>query len=196
MKFQAILSSLVLVPAATSKIVNDFKAFKNLLNERTSAPVKSTELTVHNLKVWAPYFEELSTGSKTFEARKNDRNFKVGDTLRLLEFNPKTQLHTGRALFATVSYMLEGGQFGIMKGFVVMGLTMLQNKLKSEENDLYNEMYEAERKQRVTLVELNKILINQVTSLKAESLGLQAIDLMHVNNTLGTDLPVNINKLN
>lgn len=191
MKLQAILSSLVLAPAATSKIVNDFQAFKNRITERTSAPVKSTGTTVHNLKVWSPFFEELSTGSKPFEARKNDRNFKVGDTLRLLEFNPKTQLHTGRALFATVSYILEGGQFGLKKGFVVMGLKFLKNEFISEDAEYFKERYEEKRDQTERLIKINRVLMQQLTVNTAESLGVGMISIMEINKTLGTDLPIN-----
>jgi len=41
---------------------------------------------IHELKTWPEYFEEILTGKKTFEVRKNDRDYKVGDTLILKEF--------------------------------------------------------------------------------------------------------------
>lgn len=39
----------------------------------------------HYLKTVQPYFDAIDQGLKTFEIRKNDRDFKVGDILVLLE---------------------------------------------------------------------------------------------------------------
>ena len=36
-------------------------------------------MKVHNLKIKPQYFKDVVSGIKTFEVRKNDRNFKVGD---------------------------------------------------------------------------------------------------------------------
>lgn len=82
---------------------------------------KITEM-IHELKTWNEYFEEVFMGHKTFEVRKNDRNFKNGDTLILKEWNPKTKQYTGRKMARNVTYILEGGAFGLEKGFVVMAI--------------------------------------------------------------------------
>ena len=44
----------------------------------------------HTLKTWPVFFADVETGAKNFEIRKNDRNFQVGDFLRLEEFEPLT----------------------------------------------------------------------------------------------------------
>lgn len=77
---------------------------------------------IHELKILNEYFEEVFMGRKTFEIRKNDRNFKKGDKLILQEWNPKTGKYTGREMARNVTYALEGGQFGLEKGFVVMSI--------------------------------------------------------------------------
>ena len=77
---------------------------------------------IHELKTWNEYFEEVFMGHKTFEVRKADRPFKKGDILILREWNLKTKQYTGRELARNVSYVLEGGQFGIEKGFMVMAI--------------------------------------------------------------------------
>ena len=38
-------------------------------------------MTTHRLKVLIKYADAIMDGTKTFEVRKNDRNFKVGDKI-------------------------------------------------------------------------------------------------------------------
>ncbi len=77
---------------------------------------------LHNLKTWPPFWEAVSRGIKNFEVRKGDRDFQVGDTLSLQEWDPATKTYTGREIFRTITYILGGGEFGIEKDYVVMGL--------------------------------------------------------------------------
>ena len=83
---------------------------------------------VHDLKLWSEYFKDVANGNKTFEVRKNDRGYKVGDSLKLAEYCPTKKAYTGRTITKKVSYILEGGSFGVEKGFVIMGLKKEINK--------------------------------------------------------------------
>lgn len=83
---------------------------------------KNNKTMTHELKTWIEYFEEVFMGHKAFEVRKNDRNFQVGDTLILKEWNSETEKYTGRQLARNVTYILEGGQFGVEEGYVVMSI--------------------------------------------------------------------------
>lgn len=83
---------------------------------------------VHELKVWPPYFQSIWDGIKTFEVRKDDRGFKAGDILHLLEWKAaEGDGYTGREITALVTYLLPGGRFGIQDGYVVMGLRKIQS---------------------------------------------------------------------
>lgn len=75
---------------------------------------------VEELKVLPIYFKELITGNKTFEIRKNDRDYKVGLKLILFEFENNT--FTGRSIEKTVTYVLKGGEYGLHKDYVVLGI--------------------------------------------------------------------------
>lgn len=44
----------------------------------------------HELKIWPEYFKAVREGRKTFEVRVNDRDFKEGDTVELMEWVPDT----------------------------------------------------------------------------------------------------------
>lgn len=62
--------------------------------------------TVHELKCWPPYFELLLSGDKPFELRRADRDFHVGDTLFLREWNPQTKEYTGRECHRVITCAL------------------------------------------------------------------------------------------
>lgn len=76
----------------------------------------------HQLKTWPQYFAALCDGSKTFEARLNDRDFAVGDELVLREWDPVTEKFSGAFLEMRVTYILRGPAFGVADGFCVMAV--------------------------------------------------------------------------
>jgi len=86
---------------------------------------------VHKLKTWPEYFVGLLHGVKTFEVRKDDRHFAVGDELVLCEWIPETESFTGRQLRKRITYMMHGmGNVGVIGpargvslGYVVLALT-------------------------------------------------------------------------
>lgn len=77
---------------------------------------------IHELKTWTKYFQEVKSGLKNFEIRRNDRNYNIGDELLLREFNNETGYHTGEICHRKVTYILVGGQFGIHPDYCVLGL--------------------------------------------------------------------------
>ena len=78
---------------------------------------------IHELKLQQPFFDDVFYNKKEFEVRKNDRNFKVGDRLKLVEFPSDKP----RFVLKDVKYILEGGQYGIENGYVVLGLKEIPN---------------------------------------------------------------------
>jgi hypothetical protein len=115
-------------------------------NPKTILLEKEIIMTVHSLKTWTEYYNFVVSGEKTFEVRRNDRNFQKGDILRLEEYIVAENKYTGRHVDAEVTYILNGGQFGIEAGNVIMGLKILHiyeviseitksvDKSKDEEN--------------------------------------------------------------
>lgn len=77
---------------------------------------------IHMLKTWPAPFQALVDGTKTFEVRLNDRDYKVGDWLHLVAWDPDAGKGLGVSAHAPVRYVLHGGRFGIEKDHVVMGL--------------------------------------------------------------------------
>jgi hypothetical protein len=94
------------------------------------SPPSSPELIAreHELKTWPEFYRHLVSGEKTFELRKDDRGFRVGDVLWLREWqrlsvNPTTGEYTGRESRYRVTYVLSG--IGIEPGYVVLGIAAL-----------------------------------------------------------------------
>lgn len=79
-------------------------------------------MNLHELKTWPEYFKAVERGDKTFEVRKADRDFNVGDFLKLREWNPKKEAYTGKSVIRCITYILPGGQFGIEEGYCVLGM--------------------------------------------------------------------------
>lgn len=74
----------------------------------------------HQLKCWPEYFQAAWVGDKTFEIRKNDRNFKERDEVSLLEYDPKEEDYTGRTIHGMIRYITDYEQ---KEGYVVFALT-------------------------------------------------------------------------
>lgn len=73
---------------------------------------------IHEIKIAAMYYEDVVSGKKSFELRKND-GYKQGDKLIMLEF--KDGKHTGRIINADVTYMLED-YTGLAEGYCILGI--------------------------------------------------------------------------
>lgn len=112
-----------------------------------SDPAKSTggkPMKKHDLKCWPDMFAAIRASTKTFELRKNDRDYQVGDVLNLQEFEPcqscegegvtgipcgydpcpacegKKGRYTGQSEERIVTFVLSG--WGLKDGYVALGL--------------------------------------------------------------------------
>lgn len=84
----------------------------------------------HDLKTDPAAYRAVAEGRKNFEIRKNDRNFQIGDTLRLNE-TTRTGAeiaagapleYTGRTRTVRVTYILQGPAYGLAEGWCVMSI--------------------------------------------------------------------------
>ena len=89
-------------------------------------------MTTHELKCWPLYFEKILDGSKRFEIRVADRDYKVGDQLHLKEYNVSTESYTGRNCTVEVLYLvnsdeMRGMGIEVIQGIVVMSIQLAHN---------------------------------------------------------------------
>ena len=78
----------------------------------------------HELKILPEYFEPIVDGKKTFEVRKDDRQYQVGDILILRETNGHS--YTGREVRVVVTYILRDHNYN-KDGYCTMSIKPLDN---------------------------------------------------------------------
>jgi hypothetical protein len=60
----------------------------------------------HVLKCWPEFFEAIAAGLKRHDLRRaDDREFQVGETVLLQEFDPHSAKHTGREQIVEITYV-------------------------------------------------------------------------------------------
>lgn len=88
-----------------------------------SENVIETEAKVtHQIKLKAEFFDDAVAGRKSFELRKNDRNYKEGDVLEMEEV--KDGKKTGRKCSKRIVYMMENFE-GLEDGYCILGCELL-----------------------------------------------------------------------
>lgn len=80
----------------------------------------SSLLRVHELKIDQATYEVKLKGSKQFELRPADRDFRIDDSLLLRVVTSDGQ-HTGDWLLDRVVYILSGEGQGLQPGYTAMG---------------------------------------------------------------------------
>lgn len=96
------------------------------------ADARGIERKRHVLKCWPEFYDAIAGGRKTFELRRDDRGFEVGDVLELRWWNPETESYYDgdssdtNTLFARVSYVLrDAPNFGLAPGFAIMSFELV-----------------------------------------------------------------------
>lgn len=92
---------------------------KQPVNVKVGAVISKT----HELKLLAEFFLEVMVGVKSFELRKDDREYAVGDTLIMREYIAEDEHFTGRVVKKRIVYILRNcEEYGLMPGYCILGL--------------------------------------------------------------------------
>lgn len=74
---------------------------------------------IHDLKIAPEYFGAVIRNEKTFEIRKDDRDYCVGDWVKLKEYQDGE--FTGASTCFQISYILRDcPQYGLMEGYCIL----------------------------------------------------------------------------
>lgn len=84
----------------------------------------------HKIKISPEFFWQVFKGEKTFQIRKNDRDYRTGDKISFYEFNGHS--YTGYALSADIGFMTN---FKQQPGYVVFSLHNVRWFRRREANE-------------------------------------------------------------
>ena len=85
---------------------------------------------IHELKILPKYFQDVIEGIKTFEIRKDDRDFKIGDILLLEEYDSNKEYvdindnltnYSGRKIVKEITYILKDVD-GLDSNYAILGI--------------------------------------------------------------------------
>ena len=77
----------------------------------------------HALKCWTEYFKAIESGEKTFDLRKDDRPYKVGDAVLMQEWDNEQGVYTGKKGSYVITYILRDvPKFGLKSGYAILSI--------------------------------------------------------------------------
>lgn len=85
-------------------------------------------MKLHILKIKEEYYMDLIAGEKTFELRKNDRDYKVGDLIHFVDVNGDDFGYYKDNTFK-ITYILKNvEEYGLDKDYCILSIKLLQEK--------------------------------------------------------------------
>lgn len=76
---------------------------------------------IHAVKEWPVHFNDVISGKKTFEVRKNDRDYAVGDLIALNEYDTEKERYTGNSCLCYIDYILNDNAY-CKEGYVIISI--------------------------------------------------------------------------
>lgn len=94
-------------------------------------------MKLHELKIKHEYLIEVDRGRKTFELRKNDRDYQVGDLIHFIDIkqsnsdNCDCDIYINEDALYKITYILKNvEEYGLDKDYCILGI----KKLKIDED--------------------------------------------------------------
>jgi len=81
-------------------------------------------MKVHNIKIREQYYERIVLGQKSFEVRKNDRDYQVNDCLMFEVINPTNNESIPASDLYKIGYIHSG--LGMAEGYVVLEISKVE----------------------------------------------------------------------
>lgn len=83
-------------------------------------------MTKHHLKTVQPFFDEVKKGTKTFEHRRNDRDFQIGDEVYLQEYDMMHNSFSGEEVRVLITYVLTD-RAGLDDAFCIFSFKVMRH---------------------------------------------------------------------
>ncbi len=91
-------------------------------------------MKLHELKILHPYLIDVTIGTKTFELRKNDRDYQEGDLIRFIDIredNTKNDVepYIDENTLYRITYVLKNVEkYGLDKDYCILAIKKLEIK--------------------------------------------------------------------
>ena len=92
-------------------------------------------MKLHELKIKHEYLIEVDRGRKTFELRKNDRDYQVGDLIRFIDIRQRNNdnclcdIDIDDNTLYRITYVLKDvPEYGLDKDYCILGIKKLEVK--------------------------------------------------------------------
>lgn len=82
-------------------------------------------MKLHTLKIKSKFFEEIVFGYKTFELRKNDRDYKLYDLIHFVKINGEDYSDYWDNLYQIVYILKDVEEYGLDKDYCILGIKRL-----------------------------------------------------------------------
>lgn len=95
-------------------------------------------MKIHELKIKKEYYKEVALGHKTFELRKNDRDYQVGDLIKFTDalfdrenINDKNMVEEyypspSETLFKITYVLKDVPEYGLDKDYCILGIKRVE----------------------------------------------------------------------
>ena len=93
-------------------------------------------MKLHELKIRHEYLIDVSLGTKTFELRKNDRDYQVGDLIRFIDITKDytendIEPYIDENILYRITYVLKDVEkYGLDKDYCILAIKKLEIKEK------------------------------------------------------------------
>ena len=115
-------------------------------------------MKLHELKILNKYLVDISIGKKTFELRKNDRDYQEGDLIRFINIKEDNDTskkcliepYTDEKTLYRITYVLKDVEkYGLDKNYCILGIKKLDTRFSMRIKHMEN-------KRRLKLKELRE----------------------------------------
>lgn len=93
-------------------------------------------MKLHELKILHKYLIDVSRGAKTFELRKNDRDYKTGDLIRFIDIREDAtefksiEPYVDENTLYIITYVLKDvEEYGLHKDYCILGIKKLEIRI-------------------------------------------------------------------
>lgn len=85
-------------------------------------------MKLHELKIKKKYLLDVLGGFKTFEIRKDDRDYRVGDLIAFKWESEDGEWHSSGVVYCITYILRNCPEYGLMDGYCILGINEMEQR--------------------------------------------------------------------